>query len=99
MEEMVVEYLKYAKGEKKEKIQKVNITNLLNTIKKRYPKKNIYFNNGKKINIHIRLNSIKRCINNLISNSLKFSKNIEITCNPCAPPIQRAPTGPTRWTL
>ena len=81
MEEMVVEYLKYAKGEKKEKIQKVNITNLLNTIKKRYPKKNIYFNNGKKINIHIRLNSIKRCINNLISNSLKFSKNIEITCN------------------
>ena len=81
MEEMVEEYLKYAKGEKKEKIQKVNITNLLNTIKKRYPKKNIYFNNGKKINIHIRLNSIKRCINNLISNSLKFSKNIEITCN------------------
>jgi len=81
MEEMVVEYLKYAKGEKKEKIQKVNITSLLNTIKKRYPKKNIYFNNGKKINIHIRLNSIKRCINNLISNSLKFSKNIEITCN------------------
>ena len=32
-------------------------------------------------NISIRLNSIKRCINNLLSNSLKFSKNIEITCN------------------
>ena len=81
MEEMVEEYLKYAKGEEKEKIQKVNITSLINLIKKRYSKKNIYFNNGKKINISVRLNSIKRCINNLLSNSLKFSKNIKITCN------------------
>ena len=81
MEQMVEEYLKYAKGEEKEKIQKVNITSLINLIKKRYSKKNIYFNNGKKINISVRLNSIKRCINNLLSNSLKFSKNIKITCN------------------
>ena len=81
MEEMVEEYLKYAKGEEKEKIKKVNIINLLNLIKKRYAKKNIYFNKEKKINISIRLNSIKRCINKLLSNSLKFTKNIEITCN------------------
>ena len=81
MEQMVEEYLKYAKGEEKEKIQKVNIISLINLIKKRYSKKNIYFNNGKKINISVKLNSIKRCINNLLSNSLKFSKNIEITCN------------------
>ena len=81
MEEMVEEYLKYAKGEEKEKMQKVNIVNLLNLIKKRYSKKNIFFNNSKKINISIKLNSIKRCINNLLSNSLKFSKKIEITCN------------------
>ena len=81
MEQMVEEYLKYAKGEEKEKIQKINIISLINLIKKRYSKKNIYFNNGKKINISVRLNSIKRCINNLLSNSLKFSKNIEITCN------------------
>jgi len=81
MEQMVEEYLKYAKGEEKEKIKKVNITSLINLIKKRYSKKNIYFNNGKEINISVRLNSIKRCINNLLSNSLKFSKNIEITCN------------------
>ena len=81
MEQMVEEYLKYAKGEEKEKIQKVNIISLINLIKKRYSKKNIYFNNGKRINISVRLNSIKRCINNLLSNSLKFSKNIKITCN------------------
>ena len=81
MEQMVEEYLKYAKGEEKEKIQKINIISLINLIKKRYSKKNIYFNNGKKINISVRLNSIKRCINNLLSNSLKFSKNIKITCN------------------
>ncbi len=48
MEQMVEEYLKYAKGEEKEKIKKVNITSLINLIKKRYSKKNIYFNNGKK---------------------------------------------------
>ena len=81
MEEMVEEYLKYAKGEEKEKIQKINIVNLLNLIKKRYSKKNIFFKNNKKINISIRLNSIKRCINNILSNSLKFSKKIQITCN------------------
>ena len=81
MEEMVEEYLKYAKGEEKEKIKKVNIINLLNLIKKRYAKKNIYFNNEKKIDISIRLNSIKRCINNILSNSLKFSKKVEISCN------------------
>ena len=81
MEQMVEEYLKCAKGEEKEKIQKINIISLINLIKKRYSKKNIYFNNGKKINISVRLNSIKRCINNLLSNSLKFSKNIKITCN------------------
>ena len=81
MEEMVEEYLKYAKGEEKEKIQKINIVNLLNLIKKRYSKKNIFLKNNKKINISIRLNSIKRCINNILSNSLKFSKKIEISCN------------------
>ena len=81
MEEMVEEYLKYAKGEEKEKIQKINIVNLLNSIKKRYSKKNISFKNDKKINISIRLNSIKRCINNILSNSLKFSKKVEISCN------------------
>ena len=81
MEEMVEEYLKYAKGEEKEKIQKINIVNLLNSIKKRYSKKNISFKNDKKINISIRLNSIKRCVNNILSNSLKFSKKVEISCN------------------
>ena len=80
MEEMVEEYLKYARGEEKEKIKKVNIVNLINLIKKRYSKKNIYFENNKKINISIRLNSIKRCINNLLSNSLKFSKKVDISC-------------------
>tara|TARA_Y100000590_G_scaffold319709_1_gene361778 strand:- start:309 stop:1601 length:1293 start_codon:yes stop_codon:yes gene_type:complete len=81
MEEMVEEYLKYAKGEEKEKIRKINIVNTLNLIKKRYSKKNIYFNNNKKINISVRLNSIKRCINNLLSNSLKVSEKIVIACN------------------
>ena len=80
MENMVEEYLNYAKGEKKEKIQKVNIVDVINSIKKRYSKKNIYLNNLKKINISIRVNSIKRCINNLLSNSIKFSEKIEISC-------------------
>ncbi|PPR35447.1 MAG: Osmolarity sensor protein EnvZ [Alphaproteobacteria bacterium MarineAlpha6_Bin3] len=80
MEEMVEEYLNYAKGEKEEKIKKINIVKLLNLIKKRYLKKNIYFNNKQKINVMIRTNSIKRCIHNLLSNSLKFSKKIKITC-------------------
>ncbi len=81
MEQMVEEYLKYAKGGENEKIQKANIINIINGIKKSYSNKNINFlEKNKTIKVSVKLNSIKRCINNIISNSLKFSKKINISC-------------------
>ncbi len=80
MENMVEEYLNYAKGEKNEKIQKINISKLISSIINRYEKKNIIFKNKKRINLLVKSNSIKRCIDNIISNSLKFSKNIKVEC-------------------
>tara|TARA_B100000029_G_scaffold138029_1_gene132963 strand:+ start:15201 stop:16499 length:1299 start_codon:yes stop_codon:yes gene_type:complete len=80
MENMVEEYLNYAKGAKNEEVKKTNISKLINSIIKRYGKKNIIFKNNKRINLLVKSNSMKRCIDNIISNSLKFSKNIKIEC-------------------
>ena len=50
----------------------------MNVILKRYTKKNIYFSKNENVYIFIKENSFKRCINNILSNSLKFAKNINI---------------------
>jgi len=78
MEEMVGEYLNYVKGEKKEKTKRLNFIKIMNVILKRYTKKNIYFSKNENVYIFIKENSFKRCINNILSNSLKFAKNINI---------------------
>lgn len=78
MEGIVKEYLDYAKIEKKEKRKNINITKLIKKIINRYKRKNISFEEKKNIILSIRLNSFKRCINNILSNSTKFGNNINI---------------------
>ena len=78
MEGIVKEYLDYAKVEKKEKRKNVNITKLLKKIISRYKRKNIIFEEKNNVIISIRENSFKRCINNILSNSVKFGNNIDI---------------------
>ena len=79
MKEMVGEYLNYAKGEKKEKTKKINIIKIINSILKRYSKKKIFFSKKENIYIFIKSNSFKRCIDNILSNSLKFANKINIS--------------------
>ena len=80
MEGMVKEYLDFAKGEKEEKIKKINIKILLEKILSRYPKKKINFNQKENIRISVKLGAIKRCIDNILSNSLKFADHINVSC-------------------
>ena len=80
MEIMVKEYLNYAKGEKKEKSKRINVTNVINSLLIRQKKNKIIFKNKENIYISIKLNSFKRCINNILSNSLKFANKISIFC-------------------
>ena len=78
MEGIVKEYLDYAKVENKEKRKNVNITKLIKKIINRYKRKNINFEEKNNVIISIRENSFKRCINNILSNSIKFANNIDI---------------------
>ena len=79
MKEIVGEYLNYAKGEKKEKAKKINIVKVISSILKRYLNKNISFVRKENTYLFIKLNSFKRCFNNILSNSLKFANKIIIT--------------------
>ena len=79
MKEIVGEYLNYAKGEKKEKAKKINIVKVISSILKRYLNKNISFVRKENTYLFIKLNSFKRCFNNILSNSLKFANKINIT--------------------
>ena len=78
MEGIVKEYLDYAKVENKEKRKNVNITKLIKKIINRYKRKNINFEEKNNVIISIRENSFKRCVNNILSNSIKFANNIDI---------------------
>lgn len=83
MEKMIDEYLLFAKGESEDKFKKVNIQSFFDSIINDYKRSNynVLINyNLKKEYIYIKEDSFKRCINNLINNSLKYyKKNINIT--------------------
>ncbi len=78
MEGIVKEYLDYAKEENKEKRKNIYKTKLIKKIINRYKRKNINFEEKNNVIISIRENSFKRCINNILSNSIKFANNIDI---------------------
>jgi two-component system osmolarity sensor histidine kinase EnvZ len=84
MEKMINEYLLFTKGESENNYNKVEIKTFFNNILLDYKRSN--YNNIKIIydllekNMYIKVDSFKRCINNLINNSLKYCrKDIEIT--------------------
>ena len=82
MEKMINEYLCFAKGQKEEQFEDVNIKEYFSEIVNEYVKGN--YNNitieflSKKEMINIKKLLFKRAINNIINNSLKYAKNIEI---------------------
>ena len=81
MEKMLNEYLQFTKSSFQEKDEVFNLTELINEITQQYQNENISTNLMSKVYFNGRKNLIKRCINNLINNSIKYAEKINIELN------------------
>ncbi len=81
MEKMLNEYLQFTSSSYLEKDEQFNLTELINEIVRKYDNKNISKNLSKEIFIVGRKNLIKRCINNLIDNAIKYADKVNIELN------------------
>lgn len=82
MEKMINEYLLFAKGEMENDFKQVNIQNFFDEIINDYKRSGYIININYNLKIkgtYLKIDSFKRCINNLINNALKYyKKNITI---------------------
>ena len=79
MEKMLSEYLQFASSSSEEKTETFDISELLESTIIRYEKKEITKNIQKRVFLDGRKILIRRCFNNLIDNSIKYSNNILIS--------------------
>ena len=78
MEKMLNEYLQFASTGARDKTETFDLSELLENTIKKYENPSILKDFDKKIYFNGRKNLIQRCINNLIDNSLKYGKKINI---------------------
>ena len=78
MEKMLNEYLQFTSSSFLEKDENFNISNLINEISTKYDNENIKTQIQPKVFINGRKNLIKRCVNNLIDNSIKYANKVKI---------------------
>jgi len=78
MEKMLNEYLQFTSSTYLEKVELFNLSELLEEIIKKYNNQNISKNIAERVYYNGRKNLIRRCINNLIDNALKYGENINI---------------------
>ncbi len=78
MEKMLNEYLQFSKLRSTEKNETFDISDLIENTVKKYNNENIKINLSKRTYLNARKNLIQRCLNNLIDNSIKYAKNINI---------------------
>jgi len=79
MEKMLNEYLQFASLRTTEKTETFDVSELVENIVQKYERNKIITNIKEKVYLDGRKNLIQRCLNNLIDNSIKYSKNILIT--------------------
>ena len=79
MEKMLNEYLQFSSTRSIEKTENFNLSELLITTVAKYENKEITTDIPETVYFDGRKNLIKRCFNNLIDNSIKYSKNIFIS--------------------
>jgi len=81
MEKMLNEYLQFTSSSYVEKDELFNLSELINGIIDKYNNQNISLSVTERVYFNGRKNLVKRCINNLIDNALKYGKkvNIELT--------------------
>ena len=78
MEKMLNEYLQFTSSSYLEKSEEFNLTELIDQTTKKYNNKNIVTNITSVIFFNGRKNLIKRCINNLIDNAIKYGSKVNI---------------------
>ena len=78
MEKMLNEYLQFASTGAKDKTETFNISEQISDLINKYENPNIIKDFNDRIYYNGRKNLINRCINNLIENSLKFAKKVEV---------------------
>ncbi len=78
MEKMLNEYLQFTSSSYLEKNEEFDLSELIDEVIKKYNNKNISANLLSSIIIHGRKNLIKRCINNLIDNAIKYSDKVNV---------------------
>jgi len=79
MEKMLNEYLQFASLRSTDTTETFDISKLIENIIQKYEKKEIVTDIQERVYLDGRKNLIQRCINNLINNSIKYSKNILIS--------------------
>jgi len=79
MEKMLNEYLQFASSSSEEKTESFNLSELLKIVVARYERKEIKTDIQENVYLDGRKNLIKRCLNNIIDNSIKYGKNIFIS--------------------
>ncbi len=81
MEKMLNEYLQFTSSSYVEKDEMFNLSETIAEIINKYNSKKIKQNLVPRIYLNGRKNLIKRCINNLIDNALKYANKVEISLN------------------
>ncbi len=78
MEKMLNEYLQFTSSSYLEKDQKFNLSELIQSIIEKYDNKNIVSEVPANISINGRKNLIKRCVNNLVDNAIKYGDKVKV---------------------
>ena len=78
MEKMLNEYLQFTSSSYLEKNEQFNLSDLIKETIKKYNNKNIISNVPSDIYLNGRKNLIKRCINNLIDNGIKYGDKVNL---------------------
>ena len=84
MEKMLNEYLQFTSSTFLEKNEEFDLSDLVNEIIKKYNNSNIISTVSLNILINGKKNLIKRCINNLIDNAIKYGDRVNIELNKSA---------------
>ena len=81
MEKMLNEYLQFASSRSEERTETFDITDLIEKTIKKYENTNITSELTERIHMFGRKNLIRRCMNNLIDNGIKYANKINIKLN------------------
>ena len=81
MEKMLNEYLQFSKNQFNEHTETFQMNEFLENTINKYTNNKIEFHSDKKIYFDGRIDSLRRCINNLIDNALKYGDKVNIVLN------------------